>query len=1089
MKHLDSIVEIAGRFHRSVNISNQLHSDDELDIEGYQLLASCVQVLDNLANHLTETHQRAFTITGAYGSGKSSLGYFLCSLAGLNSRKKTIASGKLSVFPGGQHIIDVLGTPQRTIIALNGRKGSLAEDLNRVLFPDSPDRGLLENLKQNPQRLKQPTILVIDELGRYVSGDQMENCAVLQDFAEALNTPGNEVVFIGILHQNFSSYADTRTQKDEWSKVQGRFMDLPLVSYQEETLKILSSAVVQSTIPEESARVVDASIEKVLSFFKDKGRISEEAYRNSFRESWPINPVVCLLLGPISRRSFWQNNRSIYNFLTSKEPYGFQDFLEKTAESSTELYSPHNLWDYLYSNYQHLIASDMSEGHRWINAEDCISRTQIKGSEDHVRLVKTIALISIFKAGSGIDAHKLILEASMPGYSDRKIDTLLDDLINWKIVVPRREQGTYLLFDNGSFDVNREKEKYSEMQIDSSLLNNYVTLPPIIARKHYAETGNLRLFNVELTAKGQLKSLLPTLNKSDMGKIFLLLDSFDSEADQQIYIQSLRDQLEKAGHPPVLFGFPENSKRISDISREILILKKIQSDPVLEGDRTARLEVENQLESLTALLREEINRVYLSIDWLMPDSSLHSTKDYRELNSLISDFCDKEFPLAPTLANELINRQKISGNIRAAQKKLILAMVANESEERLGITGTPPEMMIYLTLFAQNSLHVKGDDGKYAFVMPKLAKGNTKQFKEIWKKTRGILEKKKIVDLMELYEIWDKPPFGIKNGVKPLLLVYFFLTNKECLSFYQDGIYEPILTNEILELLLAAPKHMKVRYHRIEKKNTELCETLFGVLQNYDSSLTGRAPLSIARSLVKIVLTQPKWVQITSRASAETKRFRETVVKAHDPLELIFTDLPMVFNTFDSKEIVSGTIRVLNELMRLNPELLQEVRESLYKAIDSGSDLEELRSRAKRIADLTSQLQLKRFINNIAEYTGSDQDVEKILGLASGKMVGKWTDLDIVNAKLKISELAFSFRHLEGIANLNDGDKGNRRLFGLVLAGSEGRDDMIVDIPAKLPENAQTATDKIVSILNELPPDLAIAALIESGLKMEKKNG
>lgn len=1089
MKHLDSIVEIAGRFHKSVNITNQLQYQDELDIDGYQLLPSCVQVLENLKNHLTETNQRAFTITGAYGSGKSSLGYFLCCLMGPKNKNKEIAEKKLVIFEDEHHILDVLGKKKRAIITLNGRKGSIAEDLNKALFPDSPDREFLTNLKKRPEVLKQPTVLVIDELGRYVSEDQMENCAVLQDFAEALNTPGNNVIFIGILHQNFSAYADTRIQKDEWSKVQGRFMDLPLVSYQEETLKILSSAVVQTTIPEESVKIVDASIEKVLSFFRDNGRINEKAYRNSFRESWPINPVVCLLLGPISRRSFWQNNRSIYNFLTSKEPHGFQDFLQKTSETSTELYSPSHLWDYLYSNYQHLISSDMSEGHRWINAEDCISRTQIKGSEDHVRLVKTIALISIFKAGSGIDAHRLILLASLPGYSEEKLNSLLEDLLNWKIIVERREQGTFLLFDNGSFDVNKEKEKYSEMQIDSALLNNYVSLPPIIARKHYAETGNLRLFNVELTATAQLKTLLPSLNKSDIGKIFLILDSFDTAEQQKLFIQNLKSQLENAGHPPVLFGFPNNSKRISDISRDILILKKISSDPVLEGDRTTRLEVENQLESLTALLREEINRVYLSIAWLMPDGEIHSTKDYRELNSLISDFCDKEFPFAPSFTNELINRQKISGNIRAAQKKLVLAMVANESEERLGFTGTPPEMMIYLTLFAQNGLHVKGDDGKYTFVMPTYAKGNTKQFKEIWKKTHEILKKRKVVDLTELYEIWDKPPFGIKNGVKPLLLVYFFLTNKECLSFYQDGIYEPILTPEILELLLAAPKHMKVRYHRIEKANTELSKALFGVLQSYDSSLSGSDPLSIARSLVKIVLTQPKWVQITSRASAEAKRFREAVVKAHDPLELIFTDLPVVFNTFTPSEIVDGTVRVLNELMHLNPELLQEVRETLYRAIDGDKDLEDLRNRAKRIADLTSQLQLKRFINDIAGYTGSDQDVEKILGLASGKMVGKWTDLDIVNAKLKISELAFSFRHLEGIANLNDKDKGSRRLFGLVLAGSEGRDDMIVDIPAKLPENAQTATDKIVSILNELPRDLAIAALIESGLKMEKKNG
>lgn len=282
---------------------------------------------------------------------------------------------------------------------------------------------------------------------------------------------------------------------------------------------------------------------------------------------------------------------------------------------------------------------------------------------------------------------------------------------------------------------------------------------------------------------------------------------------------------------------------------------------------------------------------------------------------------------------------------------------------------------------------------------------------------------------------------------------------------------------------------MKVRYHRIEKENAELSEALFRVLTTFDSSLTRSDPLSIARSLVKIVLTLPKWVQITSRASAEAKRFRESVLKAHDPLELIFTDLPKVFNTSNPSEIAKSTNRILNELKRINPEMLEEIRQTLKRAIDCGSDLEDLRQRAKKIVSLTSHLQQKRFINDIVEYTDSDKDVEKILGLASGKMVGKWTDLDIVNAKLKISELAFSFRHLEGISNLNEGNKGSRRLFGLVLAGSEGRNDMIVDIPEKLPENAQNATNQIVDILKSLPQDLAIATLIECGLKMGKNNG
>ena len=46
---------------------------------------------------------------------------------------------------------------------------------------------------------------------------------------------------------------------------------------------------------------------------------------------WPLHPVVACLLGPISRRRFGQNQRSIFGFLNSSEPHGFQDFLNDTA--------------------------------------------------------------------------------------------------------------------------------------------------------------------------------------------------------------------------------------------------------------------------------------------------------------------------------------------------------------------------------------------------------------------------------------------------------------------------------------------------------------------------------------------------------------------------------------------------------------------------------------------------------------------------------------------------------------------------------------------------------------------------------------
>ena len=71
MSDLKDKVQIAGRFRRSVNISADI--GDHAALEGFICPRSSQQLLDQMANHVSKTNQGAFTWTGPYGSGKSSL--------------------------------------------------------------------------------------------------------------------------------------------------------------------------------------------------------------------------------------------------------------------------------------------------------------------------------------------------------------------------------------------------------------------------------------------------------------------------------------------------------------------------------------------------------------------------------------------------------------------------------------------------------------------------------------------------------------------------------------------------------------------------------------------------------------------------------------------------------------------------------------------------------------------------------------------------------------------------------------------------------------------------------------------------------
>ena len=67
----------------------------------------------------------------------------------------------------------------------------------------------------------------------------------LQNLAELCNRSEGRIIFVGILHQSFSEYSKTSDQsvRDEWSKIQGRFIDIPINVSAEEQINLMSHSL------------------------------------------------------------------------------------------------------------------------------------------------------------------------------------------------------------------------------------------------------------------------------------------------------------------------------------------------------------------------------------------------------------------------------------------------------------------------------------------------------------------------------------------------------------------------------------------------------------------------------------------------------------------------------------------------------------------------------------------------------------------------------------------------------------------------------------------------------------------------------
>ena len=80
-------ITIARRFQRAIRIDSDLNDPAALD--GFICPRSSAEVLETMARHLIETGQGAFTWTGPYGSGKSSLVIVLSAALNNNGRART----------------------------------------------------------------------------------------------------------------------------------------------------------------------------------------------------------------------------------------------------------------------------------------------------------------------------------------------------------------------------------------------------------------------------------------------------------------------------------------------------------------------------------------------------------------------------------------------------------------------------------------------------------------------------------------------------------------------------------------------------------------------------------------------------------------------------------------------------------------------------------------------------------------------------------------------------------------------------------------------------------------------------------------
>lgn len=1024
MTSLAEIVEIDRRFARSARIDADLNGTPPL--VGYVLQASISKALSSLAESQLEYQQGAYTWTGPYGGGKSSAALLVANLvAGAPQNRRiarsiageTLATAYARAFPEDHGRWNVIAVTGRRIGLRDAIAVAAAATFNwssaQQTEAAESDRALIKAIEGAGQSSSSGSLIILDELGKLLEHEALEGGDVhlLQDLAEHASRSKCRLVVIGILHQSFEQYAAraARDARQEWAKVQGRFQDIAFLSGADETVALLGKAISSAATPPQATEIAAGVAQAVA-----KRRPTDvEVLTNALAATWPLNPVTALLLGPVSRARFAQNERSVFGFLSSAEPAGFQDFLHNT-DAGGRTYDPARLWDYLTSNFGMALATG-SNGSRFSLAFEAIERASAKGSPLHVELTKAAAIIEFFRNGSGVALSEDFLGQAVPFADEAARVAAISDLLEWAVLIRQPRLGGYALFAGSDFDLE-EAIGREVTQIDMSHLEG---LPQRVgfgfatAKRHYFLTGALRTFEIRLqlirqddTAVSFADRVIERVHRGSGLLILAMGDGSVTQSQVDATCRAAAKLLNKSGKVAAVGAASEGYVLRSSAAELLAVERVFRSHPELEGDRIARRELAARHSQCIDLLHQTIEASLDSAKWwLAPDPS---QARHDPLALIASALADAAYPSAPILKSELLQRDKPSSNSMAALRDLCHAMVFRFDQPDLGMEGYPSELGLYLTILKPFGLHREITPGRWDFSDPDNSKQGS-SLQAAW----NIILRDGHLGLASVFSTWAAAPYGLKSGVMPALALAYIMANRHKVAVYVDGIYQTAIDDVLVDKLLQRAGDFRLRAISRSVRESAMLSglaSLLGIAHN-------DASLPIAQALFQRFEALPIQSIRTVHVSENARLVRKTVLKSADPEALLFDDLPFALGDKLSPELIFDA---LIECEKSYPTLLAELRLALARAlgVDSATFFG-MGVRAANLKDLTNDYAFEAFSDRVAalEVGGN---VEGVLSILLHKPAHSWSDRDREQALTLVAQYGRRFRELEALAAVRD---------------------------------------------------------------------
>ncbi len=682
-----------------------------------------------------------------------------------------------------------------------------------------------------------------------------------------------------------------------------------------------------------------------------------------------------------------------------------------------------------------------------------------------LNILKTVAVLNLIDTPPLIatdEAVSLAVAGATPE-SAKKVKAALKDLQRGKAVLYfRGASGGYCLWPHTSVNLERAYQEALKAVVApervGAVIRAELESRPLVARRHYIETGNLRHFRVEFVQPDDLPSALIQADGAD-GRVLVAL--CENEAERETAFRFVRSA-EAKGRDDLLVAVPQALSMLTNLLVEVQRWEWVARNvPELNHDGFALEEVTRQLAACRQILEKRVQG-YIGLRQFGETTGLQwfyhgrpaQIRNGRALLEKLSKVCDEMFKLAPRVANELVNRHSLSSAAAAARLRLIERLLKSPGEPLLGMNpeAKPPEMSMYLSVLKKAGLH-REEDGVWRIDEPP-ANDDPSNVRPVLARILEILELRREgrVKITEMFSELRRPPFGLRDGLAPLLLAVFTAIHERDVAFYENGRFIPEISIQEFQRITKAPETFEVQYCRIGGVRAVVFEKLFRAL-NPGKERKGIDILDVVRPLFVFASDLPHFAHRTAALSADASAVRTCLTNAKEPATLLFHQLPEAlgldpFGSEDEpspsrvKRFVERLRASLDELGSLYPELLRRMLADIRAAFERPGDAEQARlalsTASERVLVSVSEPRLKSLCLRLADRSLPEREwVESIGSLLCSKPPGKWLDGDVGFFRDELGRLARQFLRVESTIFVA-GDTGSSHAMRVAITCQDG---------------------------------------------------